>query len=174
MASELTNYLVVGAILFALGALGFLTRRNLIVAILCAEMMLLGVTLNLVAFSYEHATYEGEAFAAIVLTVAACEAGLALALLSALYRQRKTLDMSVWRDLGEADVESPADNSDALPPVAEPKHHYPQLTPAGQVPPTGSRMIFPDRLRPADQVSPDKPGRSGESSAASEQESSHV
>ena len=51
MTSELTNYLIVGAVLFALGALGFLTRRNLIVAILSAEMMLLGVTLNLVAFS---------------------------------------------------------------------------------------------------------------------------
>ncbi len=135
MTSELTNYLIVGAILFSLGALGFLTRRNLIVALLSAEMMLLGVTLNLVAFSYEHASYEGQVFAAIVLTVAACEAGLALALLSALYRLRKTLDMSVWRDLGEPGVELPVEEPDQAPrpPATSP---YPRLTPAGRIPET--------------------------------------
>jgi NADH-quinone oxidoreductase subunit K len=135
MSSELTNYLIVGAILFALGALGFLTRRNLIVALLSAEMMLLGVTLNLVAFSYEHASYEGQVFAAIVLTVAACEAGLALALLSALYRMRKTLDMSVWRDLGEPGVELPGEKPDQAPPRV-PAPPYPRLTPAGRIPET--------------------------------------
>jgi len=134
MTSELTNYLIVGAILFALGALGFITRRNLIVAILSAEMMLLGVTLNLVAFAYEHTSYEGQVFAAIVLTVAACEAGLALALLSALYRQRKTLDMSVWRDLGEPDVELPAENAERPRPATH--QPYPRLTPAGRIPET--------------------------------------
>lgn len=131
MTSELTNYLAVGAVLFSMGALGFLTRRNLIVAFLCAEMMLLGVTLNLVAFSYEHASYEGEVFAAIVLTVAACEAGLALALVSALYRQRRTLDISAWHDLGEPDLEMPPDRPDRAP--ARPPL-YPRLTPAGKVP----------------------------------------
>jgi len=136
MASELTNYLIVGAVLFTLGALGFLTRRNLIVAVLSAEMMLLGVTLNLVAFSYEHATYEGQVFAAVVLTVAACEAGLALALLSALYRLRKTLDMSVWRDLGEPGVDLPAEKADSAPGHPTPAQPYPRLTPAGRVPET--------------------------------------
>ena len=135
MTSELTNYLIVGAVLFALGALGFLTRRNLIVAILSSEMMLLGVTLNLVAFSFEHATYEGQVFAAIVLTVAACEAGLALALLSALYRLRKTLDMSVWKDLGEADVES-GEKTEAAPSRPPKEPQYPRLTPAGRIPET--------------------------------------
>ncbi len=135
MMSELTNYLIVGAVLFSLGALGFLTRRNMIVAILSAEMMLLGVTLNLVAFSYEHASYEGQIFAAIVLTVAACEAGLALALLSALYRLRKTLDMSVWRDLGEPGVELPVEKPEQAPkPPATPP--YPRLTSAGRIPET--------------------------------------
>jgi NADH-quinone oxidoreductase subunit K len=136
MTSELTNYLIVGAVLFSLGALGFITRRNLIVAILCTEMMLLGVTLNLVAFSYEHATYQGQVFAAIVLTVAACEAGLALALLSALYRQRKTLDMSVWSDLGEPDVEQPMEKTESAPAASEPSPAYPRLTPAGRMPET--------------------------------------
>src|ERR1700676_4125146 len=98
MTSDLLSFLIVGSVLFAIGALGFLTRRNLIVAFLCAEMMLLGVTINLVAFSYEHANYQGQAFTAIVLTVAACEAALALALVSALYRMRRTLDLNAWHD----------------------------------------------------------------------------
>ena len=133
MTSELTNYLVVGAILFTLGALGFLTRRNLIVAILSAEMMLQGVAVNLVAFSYEHANYEGQVFTVMVLTVAACEAGLALALLSALYRQRHTLDISAWRDLGEAGIELPPERPEP-PPPREPYSPFPRLTPAGPLP----------------------------------------
>jgi NADH-quinone oxidoreductase subunit K len=136
MTSELTNYLIVGAVLFTLGALGFLTRRNLIIAILSAEMMLLAVTLNLVAFSFEHATYEGQVFTAIVLTVSACEAGLALALLSALYRLRKTLDMSVWKDLGEPDVELPGDKAEAESTRPQKEPQYPRLTPAGRIPET--------------------------------------
>jgi NADH-quinone oxidoreductase subunit K len=135
MQSELIQFLVVGAVLFALGALGFLTRRNLIVAFLSAEMMLLGVTLNLVAFSYEHATYEGQVFAAFVLTVAACEAGLALALVSSLYRQRKTLDMSVWRNLGEPEDKPPTEGREPPPPPPTQKPpRYPRLTPAGPIP----------------------------------------
>ena len=98
--------------------------------------MLLGVTLNLVAFSYEHASYEGQVFAAIVLTVAACEAGLALALLSALYRMRKTLDISVWRDLGEPGVELPGEKPEQAPPRAPAPSPYPRLTPAGRIPET--------------------------------------
>jgi NADH-quinone oxidoreductase subunit K len=135
MTSDLLSYLIVGSVLFALGALGFLTRRNMIVAFLSAEMMLLGVTLNLVAFSYEHSNYEGQAFTAIVLTVAACEAALALALVSALYRMRKTLDLAAWHDLGEPEPE-------AVPEVPEeetpqPPQRFPRLTPAGSLPQTG-------------------------------------
>jgi NADH-quinone oxidoreductase subunit K len=139
--SELTNYLIVGAVLFAVGALGFLTRRNFIVAILSAELMLHGVSINLVAFSYEHGTYEGQAFTAILLTVAACEAGLALALISALYRQRKTLDVSVWHDLGEAEIAAPPQMPES--PIVAPQHPYPHLTPAGKVPETIFRETSP-------------------------------
>ncbi len=134
MTSDLLSYLIVGAVLFSLGALGFLTRRNMIVAFLSAEMMLLGVTLNLVAFSYEHSNYEGQAFTAIVLTVAACEAALALALISSLYRLRRTLDLTAWHDLGEPEPE-------ALPELPEeespqPVQKFPRLTPAGHQPET--------------------------------------
>jgi NADH-quinone oxidoreductase subunit K len=134
MTSDLLGYLIVGAVLFALGALGFLTRRNVIVAFLSAEMMLLGVTLNLVAFSYEHSNYEGQAFTAIVLTVAACEAALALALVSALYRMRRTLDLNAWHDLGEPEPAPVAEVPEEETP--EPPQHFPRLTPAGQVPQT--------------------------------------
>jgi NADH-quinone oxidoreductase subunit K len=135
MTSDLLSYLIVGSVLFAIGALGFLTRRNLIVAFLCSEMMLLGVTLNLVAFSYEHSNYEGQTFTAIVLTVAACEAALALALISAIYRMRRTLDMSAWHDLGEPELEPTAEPEEEETPQVPPL--LPRLTPAGQLPQTG-------------------------------------
>jgi NADH-quinone oxidoreductase subunit K len=98
--AELHNYLVVGAVLFVLGAIGFLTRRNMIMMTLSAEMMLQGVSLNLVAFSYLHGNNQGQAFAVFIVTVAACEAGVALALFIAVYKRRKTLDADAWRELG--------------------------------------------------------------------------
>ena len=75
---EVERYLAVGAALFVLGALGFLTRRNLILMILSSELMLHGVSLTLVTFGRMHHSQEGQAFTIFILTVAACEAGLAL------------------------------------------------------------------------------------------------
>ena len=132
----LDNYLVVGAILFVLGAIGFLTRRNLILMMLSTEMMLHGVSLNLVAFSRVHGNYQGQAFTIFVLTVAACEAGLALALVLALYQRRKTLDVTVWRDLGEPSPESRSTAAE-VPPATQPEAtepEFPRLTPAGRLP----------------------------------------
>ena len=77
----LEHYLIVGAVLFALGLMGFLARRNLIVMFLCAEMMLQGVAINLVAFARFHGNLQGQSFTLFVITVAACEAGIALALI---------------------------------------------------------------------------------------------
>jgi NADH-quinone oxidoreductase subunit K len=129
----LSNYLIVGAILFGLGALGFLTRRNLILMMLSAELMLHGVSLNLVAFSATHGNYQGQAFTAFVLTVAACEAALALALILVLYRRRQTLDVNTWDDLREPQPVTPdAPTEDRLP-LPEEKDS-PRLTPAGYVP----------------------------------------
>ena len=102
------NYLVVGAILFALGAIGFLTRRNLIIMFLCAEMMLQGVTINLVAFGRRWGNLQGQVFALFIITVAACEAAIALPLILILYRNRHSLDVSLWQDLREADQEPTA------------------------------------------------------------------
>lgn len=127
------NYLAVGAVLFALGAIGFLTRRNLIIMMLSAEMMLHGVSLNLVTFSARHGDYQGQAFTVFVLTVAACEAGLALALILALYRRRRTLDVAVWSDLGETGRRpSPESELTSEPSPDEPP--LPQLAPAGRLP----------------------------------------
>ena len=136
MTGDVERYLVVGALLFVLGALGFFTRRNLIVLILSAEMMLHGVSLTLVAFSRVHHNLEGQAFTIFMLTVAACEAGLALALTLALYQKSNSLDIELWTDLREADLPPPMLAEDAnQPPFVPPvPMSFPELTPAGVVP----------------------------------------
>lgn len=128
------NYLVVGALLFALGAIGFVTRRNLILMMLSAELMLHGVSLNLVAFSSWHGNYQGQAFTVFILTVAACEAGLALALILALYRRRKTLDINLWSGLGEPGSSIHRSDPPAPTPTVPLEPSLPRLTPAGRVP----------------------------------------
>lgn len=127
------NYLVVGALLFAIGAIGFVTRRNLIVMMLSAELMLHGVSLNFVAFSSWHGNFQGQAFTVFILTVAACEAGLALALILALYRRRKSLDVNLWSGLGEPGSTTTRLSDPPVPavPVQPP---LPRLTPAGRTP----------------------------------------
>jgi len=98
-----TNYLIVGAILFCLGAVGFLARRNMIVMFLGVEMMLQGVSMNLVAFSNAWGNWHGQVFALFVVTVAAAEAGIALALVLVLFRHCGSLDVSLWQELREPD-----------------------------------------------------------------------
>lgn len=134
MTPILHNYMVVGAVLFVLGVIGFLTRRNLIIMFLSAELMLQGVALNLVAFSAYHRSFQGQAFTIFILTVAACEAALALALILTLYQRRRTLDVSVWQELREPGVEATVDEplDEAVPEPARPE--FPTLTPAGLEP----------------------------------------
>ena len=126
------HFLVVGAVLFALGLIGFLSRRNLIILFLCAEMMLQGVTINLVAFARYRGNLQGQAFVLFILTVAACEAAVALALILALYRSRRSLDVSLWQELREPDQEPVVDEEPAPPPP--PEEPLPRLTPAGPEP----------------------------------------
>jgi NADH-quinone oxidoreductase subunit K len=127
----LTNYLIVGAILFSLGAVGFLTRRNMIVMFLCAEMMLQGVSINLVAFGNAWGNWHGQAFTVYALTVAAAEAAVALALVLVLYRRRGSLDISLWQDLREADQPPITDEPEAAAAAPEPQPAWPKLPPAG-------------------------------------------
>ncbi|MCS6977917.1 MAG: NADH-quinone oxidoreductase subunit NuoK [Gemmatales bacterium] len=133
MTPILHNYLVVGSVLFVLGAIGFLTRRNLIIVVLCVEMMLQGVALNLVAFGAYHRSFSGQVFTIMMLTVAACEAALALALVLALYRRQRTLDVSVWQTLREPEVEPEVEETPPEEPPPPPPE-FPRLTPAGLEP----------------------------------------
>ncbi|HYW79321.1 MAG TPA: NADH-quinone oxidoreductase subunit NuoK, partial [Thermoguttaceae bacterium] len=83
----LQNYLVVGALLFGIGVIGFLSRRNMIVMFLSAEMMLQGVSLSLVAWSRFHNDFGGQMLVIFIIAVAACEAAIALALVLMLVRR---------------------------------------------------------------------------------------
>jgi NADH-quinone oxidoreductase subunit K len=132
MTIGLEHYLTVGALLFVLGMVGFLTRRNMIILFLCAEMMLQGVAINLAAFARFHGNLQGQSFILFVITVAACEAAIALALILMLYRSKGSLDVSLWQGLHEKGWE-PAEDEEPLPdpPAPEP---LPQLTPAGREP----------------------------------------
>lgn len=144
MTPILANYLTIGAILFTLGGVGFLTRRNLIVMFLSAEMMLQGVALNLVAFSRHHGNYQGQSFTIFVLTVAACEAAIALALILILYQAKKTLDVSAWRQLRETKTDPmEAQRDETLSPeeLPPPAPTFPTLTPAGREPRLSKRKV---------------------------------
>jgi NADH-quinone oxidoreductase subunit K len=129
---SLENYLIVGAILFALGMVGFMARRNVIIMFLCAEMMLQGVALNLVAFARYRGNLQGQVFTLFVLTVAACEAAIALALFLVLYRARHSLDVSLWQELREPGQEPTVDEEPLPPPP--PQELLPHLPPAGPEP----------------------------------------
>src|SRR5437016_7440786 len=95
----LQHYLAVGAIMFAIGLVGFMCRRNLIVMFLCTELMFQGVAINLIAFGRYHGNFAGQAFVIFVLVIAAAEASLALGLVVLLFRQKNTLDAEAWREL---------------------------------------------------------------------------
>jgi NADH-quinone oxidoreductase subunit K len=123
------HFLIVGAALFALGMIGFLARRNLIVMFLSAELMLQGVALNLAAFARYRGNLQGQAFVLFIITVAACEAAVAMALILMLFRGRQSLDVSLWQDLREPGEEATVDE-EPLPPPPAPEP-LPQLTPAG-------------------------------------------
>ena len=88
----LSHYLSVAAVLFALGIFGiFLNRKNVIVILMSIELMLLAVNINLVAFSVHLQDLAGQAFALFVLTVAAAEAAIGLAILVVYFRNRGTI-----------------------------------------------------------------------------------
>jgi len=92
MTIGLSHYLVVAAILFTLGVAGIiLNRKNIIVILMSVELILLSVNINFVAFSQSLGDLVGQVFALFVLTVAAAEAAIGLAILVAFYRNRGTI-----------------------------------------------------------------------------------
>ncbi|MCI0680797.1 MAG: NADH-quinone oxidoreductase subunit NuoK [Gemmataceae bacterium] len=129
---NLESYLLVGAALFVLGMVGFLTRRNMILIFLSAEMMLQGVALNLVAFARYHGDLGGQVLTLFIVTVAACEAAVALALILMLYRRRKSLDVSLWQELREPNLEPVVDDEPL--PAPPPPPELPHLPVAGPKP----------------------------------------
>ncbi|MBD1400066.1 NADH-quinone oxidoreductase subunit NuoK [Pelovirga terrestris] len=88
-----THYLMLSAILFAIGTLGVLTRKNAIVVFMCIEVMLNAVNLTFIALSRHVGNLDGQIFVFFVMTVAAAEAAVGLALLIAFYRNKETLDV---------------------------------------------------------------------------------
>ena len=93
------SYILLGAMLFGIGLIGFLARRNLIIMFLSTEVMFQGVILNLLGFGLKHQQLTGQAFAMFLLVIAAVEAGVALGLVVLLYRRKGTLDVEAWRSL---------------------------------------------------------------------------
>ena len=95
MDISLTHYLVVAAILFAVGVFGiFLNRKNIIVILMSIELILLAVNVNLVAFSAHWGDLTGQVMAMFVLTVAAAEAAIGLAILVVYFRNRGTIEVA--------------------------------------------------------------------------------
>ena len=89
---SLSHYLILGAILFAVSFVGiFLNRKNLIVLLMAIELMLLAVNMNFVAFSYYLGDASGQIFVFFILTVAAAESAIGLAILVALFRNLSTI-----------------------------------------------------------------------------------
>lgn len=134
------NGLIVGAMLFALGLVGILARRNLIVMFLSAELMLQGVSVTLVSWSRHHGDWGGHVLVIFVLTVAACEAAIALVFVLQAFARTGRLDAAAWQTLRESnlprvvDHELPANDAEAM--------QFPRLTPAGIEPATDEEAIL--------------------------------
>ena len=129
----LHNYLIVGALLFGIGMIGFLSRRNMILMFLSAEMMLQGVSVSLVAWGRFYNDFGGQMLVVFIIAVAACEAAIALALILMLFRRSGSLDIAIWQDLREANQPPYVDQEiPELPPEQTPE--WPRLAPAGRQP----------------------------------------
>jgi NADH-quinone oxidoreductase subunit K len=96
VAVPVTWYLVLSAFLFVIGAAGVLTRRNLFIVLFSIELMMNAVNVNLVGFSRFHENLIGQNFVLFTMTVAAAEAAVGLAIVTALFRGRKTLMIDLF------------------------------------------------------------------------------
>jgi NADH-quinone oxidoreductase subunit K len=90
----LSDFLIVGAVLFSLSVAGiFINRKNVIVLLMCIELMLLSVNMNFVAFSHFNGDVTGQVFVFFILTVAAAESAIGLAILVVLFRNRHSINV---------------------------------------------------------------------------------
>ena len=100
MTITLAHYLVLGAILFAISVVGiFLNRRNVIIILMAIELMLLAVNLNFIAFSHFLGDAAGQIFVFFILTVAAAESAIGLAILVVLFRNRASINVQELDEL---------------------------------------------------------------------------
>ncbi len=96
----LSSYLILAAILFAISIAGiFINRKNVIVLLMCIELMLLAVNINFIAFSHFMGDTAGQIFVFFILTVAAAEAAIGLAILVVVFRNRQTINVSELQSL---------------------------------------------------------------------------
>lgn len=95
----ISHYLVLSAAMFAIGAYGAIARRNLLIILMSVELMLNGVNIAILAFARVHADSAGHVFVLMVMGVAAAEVSVGLALLIAIFRNRKTLDTGDLKSL---------------------------------------------------------------------------
>nr|VFK06096.1 MAG: NADH dehydrogenase subunit K [Candidatus Kentron sp. LPFa]VFK22631.1 MAG: NADH dehydrogenase subunit K [Candidatus Kentron sp. LPFa] len=92
----LSDFLVLGAVMFCISMAGiFLNRKNILILLMCIELMLLSVNLNFIAFSHYLQDISGQVFVFFILTVAAAEAAIGLAILVVLFRSRRTINVNV-------------------------------------------------------------------------------
>jgi NADH-quinone oxidoreductase subunit K len=87
----LSHYLILSAVIFSIGVVGVLTRRNVLIVLMSIELIMNAVNINLVAFSHHYRDAVGQAFAVFVITVAAAEAAIGLGIIIALFRNRETV-----------------------------------------------------------------------------------
>jgi NADH-quinone oxidoreductase subunit K len=126
----LYRYLFVGCVIFGVGLVGFVCRRNMIVMLLSAEMMLQGISLSLVGWGRYHGDWGGQMLVVMIIAVAACEAAIGLALVVALYQRSGQLDIALWHHLREADQPPFVDRELPAPEPAAPQV-WPTLPRAG-------------------------------------------
>ena len=91
---NLNSYLIVSAVLFSIGTIGVLTRKNVIVIFMCIELMLNAVNLTFVAFSRYLGNLDGQVFVFFIMTVAAAEAAVGLALIIAFFNNKESIDVT--------------------------------------------------------------------------------
>ena len=98
----LQPYLTLAAIVFAIGVMGIIiNRKNIIILLMCTELLLLAVNFNFIAFSYFKQDIAGQIFVFFILTVAAAEAAIGLAILVVLYRNKNSIDVQELQTLRE-------------------------------------------------------------------------
>jgi NADH-quinone oxidoreductase subunit K len=93
MEIHIAHYLIVAGILFSIGLVGVVVRRNAIIVLMCLELMLNAANLSLVAFSKMHGNMQGQIFVFFSITVAAAEAAVMLAIIIAVFRQRQSVNV---------------------------------------------------------------------------------